>query len=48
MRLLLIYLFAVVGVGLFSDRLDRRLYAVVLAGALLTTALYFFTRRFMT
>jgi uncharacterized SAM-binding protein YcdF (DUF218 family) len=40
-KLLLIFLLACVIVGLFTERLDRRVYAVIAGGALFTTALFF-------
>ena len=48
MTLLLAFLIAVVLIGLFSDKLDLPMYALILAGAVGVTFLYYATTRFMT
>jgi biotin transporter BioY len=48
MTLLLAFLIAVVLVGLFSDKLNARMYALILLGAAGVTFLYYATTRFMT
>lgn len=48
MKLLLAFVFCCVLVGLYTDRLDGRTYAIVVIGAVGVTCLYFFTTRFMT
>jgi hypothetical protein len=40
-KLLLIFLLATVLIGLFTDRLERRTYALIAGGSLFTTALFF-------
>ncbi len=46
MKLLLAFLLATVVIGLVTDRLDGRTYALVIAGSLFTTALFFTFQRF--
>lgn len=48
MRLLLVFLLAMVVLGLVTDRLDWRTYTLVLGISTMTTAVYFFLERFMT
>ena len=48
MKLLLAFLLVMVAIGLFSDRLDRRVYTLVAVVAFSTTLLYFAARRFMS
>jgi hypothetical protein len=48
MNLLLVFLLSCVVLGLVTDRLDRWTYALVAAGATLTTALFFAFVRFWT
>lgn len=48
MTLLLAFLITVVLIGLFSDKLDARMYALIAIGAAGVTFLYYATTRFMT
>ena len=48
MTLLLLFLITVVLIGLVSDRLDARMYALLGCGAAGATLLYYVTTRFMT
>lgn len=48
MKLLLVFLLGAVVLGLVSDRFDRWTYAMVVAGSVLTTALFFVFPRFWT
>jgi hypothetical protein len=47
-KLLLAFLFAMVGLGLFSDRVGARTNALIAAAVVLTTVMYFGFQRFMT
>ena len=41
MQLLLVFLLASVTIGLVTDRLDRRVYTLIVAGAAFTTMLFY-------
>jgi hypothetical protein len=47
MKLLLVFLLGMVVLGLLTNELDRRTYAMVFGGTLLTMCLFFFFDRFM-
>jgi len=40
-QLLLVFLLATVVIGLVTERLDRRVYALVAGGSLITTLLFY-------
>jgi hypothetical protein len=46
-KLLLVFLLGMVVLGLVTDELDRRTYALVFIGTVSTLGLFFFMRRFM-
>jgi hypothetical protein len=46
MKLLLAFVLGVVVVGLLTDRLDARTYAIITAGAVGVTGLFFTLERF--
>lgn len=48
MTLLLAFLVVVVLIGLISDQLNARMYALIALGAVGVTLLYYGTTRFMT
>ena len=48
MHLLLVFLFGMVALGLLTERLDARTWALVLGAAVATTGLYFGVDRLMT
>jgi hypothetical protein len=47
MKLLLAFLLGAILVGLATDRLDARTYALIIVGAIGTTVLYYGLTRFM-
>jgi hypothetical protein len=47
MKLLIVFLLSLVVVGLITDELDRRTYAMIFGGSVLTMMLFFFVDRFM-
>jgi hypothetical protein len=47
MKLLIVFLLSMVVLGLVTNELDRRTYAMVFAGTVLTMMLFFFFDRFM-
>lgn len=48
MKLLLVFLLAMVVLGLCTNRLDWRVYGLVCGMALMTTGAYFVAERFMS
>lgn len=48
MTLLLPFLLGMVGLGLVTDKLDRRTYLLILGSAVLATILFYLLRRFWT
>lgn len=48
MKLLLVFLLGAVVLGLITDKMDRRTYALLSMGVLFTIGLYFSFERFMT
>lgn len=48
MTLLLAFVFCVVAIGMFTDRLNAKTYAIVVTGAAGVAVLYYGMTRFMT
>jgi hypothetical protein len=45
-KLVLVFLLAMVVLGLVTDRLDTRVYLIVFSGAMMLTGLFFSLQRF--
>lgn len=48
MKLVLAFLLGMVILGLVSDRMDRRVYALILGGSVVTAGLFYRLERFWT
>jgi hypothetical protein len=48
MQLLLLFLFIMAAIGLFTDQMSGRLYLIIAGITVLTTALYYGATRFMS